>query len=73
MKPQHDRILRYMNEHGSITPMEAFSELGITKLSTRVGEMIADGIAIEKEREHGTNRYGDKVSYMRYRKGEEKC
>lgn len=73
MKPQHDRILRYMNEHGSITPMEAFSELGITKLSTRVGEMIADGIAIEKEREHGINRYGDKVSYMRYRKGEEKC
>lgn len=73
MKPQHGRILEYMAKHGSITPMEAFSELGITKLSTRVGEMIADGIAIEKEREHGINRYGEKVTYMRYKKGEEKC
>ena len=46
MKPQHERILQYMDVHGSITPMEAFSELGITKLSTRIGEMIASGISI---------------------------
>ena len=70
MKPQHERILRFMDEHGSITPMEAFSELGITKLSTRVGEMIASGIKIEKQREKGTNRFGEKVNYMRYTKGE---
>lgn len=72
MKRQHERILAYINEHGSITPMEAFSELGITKLSTRIGEMIVDGIEIEKEREQGINRFGEKVTYMRYRKGEKK-
>lgn len=72
MKRQHERILAYINEHGSITPMEAFSELGITKLSTRIGEMIVDGIEIEKEREQGINRFGEKVTYMRYRKGERK-
>ena len=70
MKPQHERILQYMDVHGSITPMEAFSELGITKLSTRVGEMIASGIKIEKQREKGRNRFGEKVSYMKYTKGE---
>ena len=72
MKRQHERILAYINEHGSITPMEAFSDLGITKLSTRIGEMIVDGIEIEKEREQGINRFGEKVTYMRYRKGERK-
>lgn len=70
MKQQHERILQYMDAHGSITPMEAFSELGITKLSTRIGEMIESGIKIEKRREKGTNRFGEKVNYMRYTKGE---
>lgn len=68
MKPQHERILRFLDEHGSITPMEAFSELGITKLSTRIGEMIESGIRIEKHREKGRNRFGEKVTYMRYTK-----
>lgn len=70
MKPQHERILRYIDQHGSITPMEAFSELGITKLSTRGGEMIRNGEKITKHRETGKNRYGEKVTYMRYTKGE---
>ena len=70
MKPQHERILRFLDENGSITPMEAFSELGITKLSTRIGEMIESGISIEKHREKGRNRFGEKVNYMRYTKGE---
>ena len=72
MKPQHERILAYINLHGSITPMEAFSELGITKLSTRVGEMIENGVSIKKEREKGKNRYGETVTFMRYMKGEQK-
>lgn len=70
MKPQHERILAFIESHGSITPMEAFSELGITKLSTRIGEMIESGISIEKHREKGKNRFGEKVNYMRYTKGE---
>lgn len=68
MKPQHERILAFMDRHGSITPMEAFTELGITKLSTRVGEMIADGIRIEKQRVKGKNRFGETVNYMKYSK-----
>lgn len=72
MKPQHERILAFLDRHGSITPMEAFTELGITKLSTRIGEMIENGISIEKQREKGKNRYGETVTFMKYTKGEQK-
>lgn len=70
MGKQHERILQYLDEFGSITPMEAFSYLGITKLSTRIGEMIRNGVKIEKTMEVRKNRFGEKVSYMRYTKGE---
>jgi len=63
---QHDRIRQYISDWGSITPMEAFRDLGITKLSTRIGEMIAAGEKIKKETEHSVNRYGDKVHYCKY-------
>ena len=63
---QHTRILRYMKTHKGITPMEAFSELGITKLATRIGEMIRNGIEIVKMWEEGTDRYGNPTRYRRY-------
>ena len=63
---QHQRILQYMDDFGSISPMEAFSDLGITKLATRISEMIRDGYRIEKRMVNGQNRYGEKVSFMRY-------
>ena len=63
---QHDRIREYISDWGSITPMEAFRDLGITKLSTRIGEMIAAGEKIKKETEYSVNRYGDKVHYCKY-------
>ena len=46
---QHEAILRYMQKYGAITPMDAWNELHITKLSTRIGELIEDGYRIKKE------------------------
>lgn len=63
---QSERIMKYMQDFGSITPMEAFSDLGITKLATRVSEMRRDGIHIHKEPVRRTNRYGESVRFMRY-------
>ena len=65
---QRERILNYIDEHGSITPMEAWSELGITKLATRVSELRRDGEKIAKRYVTTTNRYGEKVTYMEYRR-----
>lgn len=66
---QHERIIDYITRFGSISPMEAFNDLGITKLSTRISEMRADGIDFHQEWETRKNRYGEKVRYMRYSKG----
>lgn len=63
---QHQRIRQYLDDFGSITPYQAFTDLGITKLSTRIGEMIVVGEPIKKEIVHSTNRYGEAVRFMKY-------
>ena len=65
---QQFQILSFICMNGSITPMDAFSELGVTKLSTRVSEMKAIGIRFDQEYEGRENRFGKKVRFMRYRK-----
>ena len=65
---QYERILQYMDDFGSISPMEAFSDLGITKLATRISEMTRNGYRFTKTMCDSTNRYGQKVSYVRYSK-----
>ena len=64
---QQQRILNYMQDFGSISPMEAFRDLGITKLATRISEITRGGQAVAKQMEISRNRYGDSVRYMRYR------
>ena len=68
---QRERIDDYIVVVGSITPMDAFSDLGITKLATRVSEMREEGVDIIGEWESTKNRYGKTVRYMRYRLGEQ--
>lgn len=64
---QHEMIIDYVKEFGSITPMDAFMDLGITKLSTRIGELEKYGIAyFNHDRETRNNRFQKKVSYCRY-------
>ena len=40
---QIEAISKYIDDFGSISPIEAFSDLGITKLATRISEMVRDG------------------------------
>lgn len=63
---QCQRIKNYIDRFGSITPMEAFTDLGITKLATRVSEMRKEGIEFKKERISAKNRFGESVSFMKY-------
>ena len=65
---QQYQILWYIAAFGSISPMEAFSELDITKLSTRISEMKVLGIRVDQNYEGRVNRLGKKKYYMRYRK-----
>lgn len=65
---QQFSILAFICANGSITPMDAYSELWITKLATRVSEMKAMGIRFDQVYESRENRFGKKVRFMRYRK-----
>ena len=63
---QCEQIIDYLHKFGSITPMEAFADLGITKLATRVSEMRKDGREFKIETVKSTNRFGKTVRYAKY-------
>lgn len=66
MATQKQQILDYINSFGSITPMQAFGDLGITKLATRISEMKKEGMQFKIETVKGKNRYGKPMWYARY-------
>ena len=64
---QYQKIINYIEKYGSITPYDAFRDLGITKLATRVSEMRRKGIMDFKiESETSLNRDNEPVRYSRY-------
>lgn len=63
---QKDLIIQYLKDFGSITPMEAFADLGITKLATRISEMRKEGMQFKIQSVKGKNRYGKPTRYARY-------
>lgn len=65
---QRERILKYIEDFGSISSMEAFTELGITRLASRIHELSRSGVPIKKEMASAKNRYGEDVHFMRYSK-----
>lgn len=63
---QCDKIVRYLNEFGSITQLEALQDLGIMRLASRISELKKEGFEINVEMVKGTNRYGEAVKWARY-------
>lgn len=65
---QKERIRKYLDDFGSITPLEALRDLGIMRLGARIWEMIREGEPIIRETETSQNRYGQTTRYARYRR-----
>lgn len=64
---QKERVLRYISEFGSISPMEAFFNLGITKLATVISYLKShEGYIFYQHWEKTKNRWKEPVCYMRY-------
>lgn len=63
---QCERIIDYINTFGSITTLEAFTDLGITRLASRIHDLTEDGFEFEREMITSRNRYGEIVHYKRY-------
>lgn len=64
---QKDRVLQHLQEHGSITSWQAIMEYGATRLADIVFKLRQEGYDIESECEKGTNRFGDKIHWTKYK------
>ena len=68
---QNQMVLDYIDRNGSITQIEAFKSLGVTRLSARIADLKESGVPIKSDWEHGVNRFGDKTRYKRYFRGKD--
>ena len=65
-KTQAERVLEFIKRFGSITTLEAFRDLGVTRLSARIFELRARGFDIDSTNITNKNRYGEKCTYSKY-------
>ena len=61
-----ERVLEYIKQFGSITPLEAVRDLGYYRLSAAIHEIKKLGYNIKTETKTGKNRWGKAVHYARY-------
>ena len=64
---QNERILDYMSRFGSISQFEAFLDLGIMRLASRISDLRREGYPITSTVEAVTNKFGEKCHVKRYR------
>ena len=70
MRKQCQRILDYMTELGSISTLEAFKDLGVARLASRIHDLKGMGYKIDSEIKTSKNRYGENTHYKVYRLAE---
>lgn len=63
---QAQRILGYMENHGSITQLEALKDLGVFRLASRISELRRKGYKIESQMVKVDNRFGETCRVKRY-------
>lgn len=63
---QCERIVEYMNKHGSITQLQAYLDIGCWRLASRISDLRKRGYAIKREMIKVKNRYGESVPVAKY-------
>lgn len=77
---QRERVIQYLVDFGSITTLQGQVDLGVRRTENVVNDLINEqlmgvkdnpldrlGCRIEKVWKKGTNRYGDKTTWIEYR------
>ena len=72
MMTQNEMVLDFIKKAGSITAKEAFTELGITRLSARIFDLRKAGENIVQERKYYRARDGRSKHYDVFMLGDEK-
>ena len=62
---QCDKILEYMESHGSITGMESIN-LGVMNYKGRISDLRKLGVNVVTKMETSVNADGEKKTYARY-------
>lgn len=65
---QEQRVLDYMSMFGSITPLQAFADLGVTRLAAVIFNIKkkVPALRIETEILNSKNRFQESVRYAKY-------
>ena len=63
---QCELILQYLKDFGSITTFDSYTELGITRLPSRIFDLKQRGYKFEEEWVSKKNRYGKMISFKKY-------
>ena len=63
---QQERIIAYVKEFGSISPLEAFKDIGCMRLAAQIFELEKKGNLFNHVNEHATKRFGEATHYTRY-------
>lgn len=63
---QCQRILKYIEDFGSITSLQAMQDLGCMRLASRINDLKKMGLPIKKRTASANNRYGEKVYFAEY-------
>ena len=63
---QNDLVIAYIRAYGSITTLEAFRDLGIARLASRICDLKKQGYTFHKDITKGKNRFGKNVHFTRY-------
>lgn len=66
MATQGERLLAHLQGGETITSLEAFNVLGITQLSSRIGELEKQGYDITHTPIKVENRFGESVRVVQY-------
>ena len=63
---QCERIVEYMQKHGSITQLQAYTDIGCWRLASRISDLKRRGYSIRTETTRVKNRYGESVPIAKY-------
>lgn len=66
MNNQCGMVLQYIKDFGSITSRDAFIDLGVARLASRIYDLTKLGYEFDRQTETSLNRYGEPTHYARY-------
>ena len=69
---QCDKVLQFIKVNGSITSMQAFYNLGVTRLAARIADLRERGVGIESKTVSGKAKDGTPIHYSVYSLSHEK-